>query len=245
MTASQTLTLSGTTSSLKTTYFPPIALEDSGEYGIALVHLDTWNSIPNVDKNNCNFIYRTPNSTEDWKTIEIETGSYEIDNINDYLNKKMKEQNGLEDSEVNPIKITANTSTLKCDIKSIYEIDFQNAESSIGPLLGFSTKRVLAANQTHTSDKTVDIIKVNTIFIRCNIVTGSYLNGQLDHIVYSFYPDASPGFKLDVVPQNLIYLPINTSSISSLNVDIVDQEGSLIDFRGERITLTLHLKKFK
>lgn len=241
--SSRTLTLSGDTSSISTTYFPAIQLDDAAQYGMALIRLDTWNSIPNIDQNNCNFRYRDENSTEDWKLITVDTGSYEIDNISAFLNNKIKEQNGMDDNAANPLQITANTSTLKCDIKCIYEIDFQNTENSIAPLLGFSKKSILKANKSHTSDSTVNIIKVNTILVRCNIVTGSYLNNKLDHIVYSFYPDASPGFKLDVVPQNLIYLPINTKQLDSVTVDIVDQDGKLIDFRGEQITLALHIKK--
>lgn len=83
---------------------------------------------------------------------------------------------------------------------------------------------------------------MNAIQIQCNIVTGAYLNNLPVHTIHEFAINVSPGYKMDEIPRNLIYLPVNVKEISSLKVWIVDQEARLINFRGEEITLRLHLR---
>ena len=53
--ASFTLSLSGTSSVLETTYFPPIELASDKTYFLGIVELLTFNQIPNIDKPNNKF----------------------------------------------------------------------------------------------------------------------------------------------------------------------------------------------
>lgn len=85
-------------------------------------------------------------------------------------------------------------------------------------------------------------MKVNAIKILCNIVTGTYDNGQLSHIIHEFFPTVPAGFKIVESPQSVIYLPINTKLINNITFKIVDQDGDLLNFRGETITIRTHLK---
>lgn len=240
----RTLIFSGNKSSITNNYRPAIALNPEYNYSLALTSFDGWNSIPNIRETNCELRYRVT-STSEWKTVKLETGSYEIESIEKYLNEQMKMQNP--DSELivddgNPLKLTPNPNTMKCKIKCVFDIDFETRENSIASVLGFIEPRILTANEEHTSDETVNIINISTILIRCNIVSGSYLNEGFDHILYSFYPSEPAGFKINIVPNNFIYLPVSDTSIPSITLDIVDQEGREIDFRGEQITLTLYLR---
>lgn len=50
------------------------------------------------------------------------------------------------------------------------------------------------------------------------------------------------GYKIVEVPANVIYLPVNAKRLSSITLKITDQEGNLVNFRGETITIRLHLK---
>ncbi|XP_065368788.1 uncharacterized protein LOC135961222 [Calliphora vicina] len=71
-----TLTLNGNSSILTANYFPPIALEE--DYECSLIDFHTYNSIPNVDEDN-NLFHIGDN------IIEIPIGSYELEDIADYL----------------------------------------------------------------------------------------------------------------------------------------------------------------
>lgn len=115
-----------------------------------------------------------------------------------------------------------------------------NRPNSIGSLLGFS-KRELEANHLHSSDLPVNINKVDVIRIESNITTGAYINGKLVHTLHEFYPMVEPGYKIVEVPKNIIYLPVNVKKLTSLTIKITDQNGNLIDFRGENIIVRLHL----
>uniref|UniRef100_UPI00196197D1 hypothetical protein n=1 Tax=Vibrio cholerae TaxID=666 RepID=UPI00196197D1 len=122
-------------------------------------------------------------------------------------------------------------------------IDFTQP-SSIGSLLGFpQDSPVLIPDVYHTSPKTVNIIKVNAINITCNIVQGAYKDGSNQHILHTFYPTVPPGFKIVEKPHNLIYLPLNTTHISDIVLNVLDQDGDAVDFRGEAITLRLHIRQ--
>lgn len=220
------LNFSGNKSTLSADYFPPIELDTSYECG--LVSLFTYNSIPNIDKNNNLFHVGS-------EIIELPEGSYEIDDIIDYIQTQLKRKN----SKIT-IKINANTNTLRTEIKSSHPVYF-NRRRTIGKLLGYSGREI-ASNVTIESDLPVNISKVNSIRVECNIVAGSFRNNKLVHTLHEFSPDVLPGYKISEVPKNIIYLPVNAKSIRSVVVRLVDQDGDPVDFREENITIRLHLR---
>lgn len=245
---SYTFTLSGRDSILSTNIYPPITL-DEGIYVLGLIDFVTYNTIPNVDESNNKFHYR-----ENGKQVEIvfPEGSYEIEDIEKYINnhvviKEVKRPQDVsnvivKEQENSSLKISPNLNTLMCEIKWDKDIDFAK-DNTIGSLLGFERK-TLQRNMIHISDHPIDIFKVNTICIDCNLVTNSYTNSKPMHIIHMFYPTVPPGYKIIEHPTNVIYLPINSRSIDQILLKILDQHGNLINFKKELVTIRLHLKKF-
>lgn len=169
--------------------------------------------------------------------IEIPTGSYELDHLAQYLRKRV-EQAGAK------LALYANNSTLQCELFCNQPVDFSKP-NTIGPLLGFRNDQVLEAYKTHESQLPANILKVNVIRVECNIITGSYLNNQPSHTIHEFSPKVPPGYKIIEVPQHVIYFPITVKNIQRIDLSIVDQHSQLINFRGETITIRLHIKKVK
>ena len=161
-------------------------------------------------------------------------GSYEIEDIDKFLRKKL-----VQDHIAFYLKL--NNNTLCCTIKCSLPIDFQ-PEDSLSHLLGF-TERVLEPNVVHHSDLPVTILKINALRVECNITSGAYINGQKVHTIHEFFPAVPPGYKIIEAPSHVIYLPIAVKYIDHLQVRIVDQDGDLVNFRGEVITVRLHLKQ--
>lgn len=220
--------MAGSTSELISYLEPPLILAPSKEYQIAMVDFTAYNSIPNIYPGNNKFYY------DNGKEIVIPTGSYEITAISDYLAAALGE---------GKLELKANNNTLTCELWCYYEIDF-NPEDSIGGMLGFSSNKY-QSQKTYYSDIPVNINKVNSINIVCNIVTNSFSNGKGNHVIHSFYPSVPPGHKILETPSNLIYLPINKSDkIDHINLNITDQDGNLINFRGEQIFIRLHIKQW-
>lgn len=220
--------LSGSGSTLTCDLFPALDLSE-GDWEIGLIDFTTYNSIPNIEESVNNLIHFGKD------TIALPTGSYEIEDINNYTQKFVKKPK--------EITIRANNNTLKTEIYTSDEVDFTQKES-IAPLLGFSSRK-LEANKWHESDNPVDIIKVNVVRIGCNVVRGAYQNGAESHIIHEFYPSVPPGFKIVETPQNVIYLPVNVNKLHNITIVLRDQEDRLINLRGETVNVRLHLKRRK
>ena len=236
---SQTFTLKGRSSCLSVYINPPVELDSRYRYCLALISLSTWNSIPNIEPGRNKFYYYL--SDEDERVIEIPTGSYEITDIESYLQHQLKNIAAAVGNNT-LISLKPNNNTLKCELKSVYDIDF-GPEDSIGQLLGFSPV-ILDANTLHESDNPVAIIQVTTIRIECNIISGSYYTSNPSHTLYEFTPAVDPGYSIIVEPRNLIYLPVNRNIIDNITINILDQEGRPVNFRGEEIVVRLELRKY-
>lgn len=218
--------ISGKGSTLSCDIFPTFEASD-GDYVIGLVDLATFNSIPNIETGvNDKFYYGD-------KEITLDEGSYEIENIERFLSESIEPGESL--------SLKANNNTLKSEIKCTKQIDFSK-DDSIGSLLGFSSG-VLEANKKHVSDQPIKIIKVNTIRVECNLVKGSFDNGKEGHVLHEFFPDVGPGYKIIEVPSTIIYLPLNVRRVSNISVSLRDQDGNLVNFRDEIVSLRLHIKK--
>lgn len=233
--SSITVTLTGNSSNLSANFYPEIVLDERFDYSCSLLDFYTYNYIPNVNDQDNSLVY-TSNSNTDTLEMKIPIGSYEIDEIIQYINKHFAELGIL-------IGLETNKNTFKCSIRcdKKTKIHFSDAKS-IGKLLGFDAKD-LVGEYSYVADHPINIQNLNTIRIDCDLTTGSFHNGHSTHTIYEFSPTVNPGYKINEQPTNLIYLPIARRTINTLNVRIVDQNGELVDFRGENITCRIHIKK--
>jgi hypothetical protein len=220
----QMFSLSGKGPLISCEVFPPLDVS-IGEWEIGLVGLSTYNSIPNIEKGINDKFYFGDNGE-----ITIPEGSYEIENLQTEIQK-----------HVTHFRLTANNNTLKAEMKCAEDVHFEKP-NSIASLLGFENK-VYAKDQLHVSTNTINIIKVNSIRIECNIARGSFHNGEEGHTIHEFYPTVEPGYKILVIPNPIIYLPLNVQRVSNISVQLRDQNGDLVNFRDEIISLTLHVRK--
>lgn len=232
-----TLSLSGHESTLNVDFLPPIELGE-GEFECALIYLKTFNSIPNVDSSNNLFHYGDSN------VIIVPEGSYELENIIEYLQDEIEVSISRHSEEVpaKTIDMEANTNTLRCSFFSPhYDIHFEKP-NSIGSTFGFSPN-ILPKNKLHESDQPINILVTNSIRVECNIIQGSFINNKPSHVLHEFSPSVPPGFQIIECPPNLVYLPLKVNTIQNLQVRIVNEQGNLVNFRKENISLRIHIRK--
>jgi len=246
---SNTFILSGNTTDFTTYISPQIQFYSNKQYEAALLSVDTYNSIPNITDENNKFMYSNDKGVT-WKTLILSKGSYELQAINDEIQRQMIINDDY-DSVKNEyyINISANVSELKSIINitnESYLVDFR-IENSIGPTLGFPSTSSHIGYGYNKSEEIVNITKVNSVLINVDIISGSYVNGNQSFVIYSFNPNkVSPGYKIDERPNpKLIYYPVKGHTINSIRVWLTDQNNNPIDLRGETVTVTLHLREVK
>lgn len=226
----------------KTKFNPPIQLNKKKRYEIALVNLETYYSFPNIDPTNNHFRY-SPDGGSTWFDIRIPEGSYEISDINDYIQFNTR-QNGHynRDNDSDSITLSANINTLKLVLilADNYQVDFRPVDS-ISSVLGFNNS--LYTSRYQESENVVNILSINSILVNIDIIAGSYVNGSTQPTVYSFFPNVSPGHKIIETPGNLVYLPITLDTIHSMETILTDQNGNQLNLRGETVSLRFHLKE--
>ena len=234
--------LSSDKTNFNTRFNPKLELNEKKKYEIALVNLETYYSFPNIDETNNTFVY-SPDNGNSWEKIKIPEGSYEIDDINDAIQHEMKKRTHYDEiNEDYYINIAPNTNTLKSVLilEKGYQVDF-NHQNSLAKMLGFTGTKYTEG--FHESENVVDILRINSILVNIDIISGSYVNGTTKSTIYSFFPDVSPGYKIIESPVNLVYLPITLNTIDSLNVMITDQDDHLLNLRNEKLTIRFHIRE--
>lgn len=265
---SATFTFTGHSSILTSNFYPELAFDPEQSYTCGLLEFTTYNSIPNVTTKNNRLYYikkvevnNNKNKKTDEKNkkngkkpviddendpmypndlpigdtfIAIPVGAYEFKDITKYLIEEFKKLDISFELEVD-------SRTLKAKIKSSAALLF-NRENSIHRNFGFADC-TLAAETVKISENPVSISSLNTVVIECDIVNGSFSNGKPGHSIHEFSPNIDHGFKIIEVPRHVVYLPINRRKIQSIQIRIVDQDGELLDFRGEKITCRVHIRK--
>ena len=234
--------LSSDKTNFNTRFNPKLELDEKKKYEIALVNLETYYSFPNIDETNNTFVY-SPDNGNSWEKIKIPEGSYEIDDINDTIQHEMKKRTHYDEiNEDYYINIAPNTNTLKSVLilEKGYQVDF-NHQNSLAKVLGFTGTKYTEG--FHESENVVDILRINSILVNIDIISGSYVNGTTKSTIYSFFPDVSPGYKIIESPVNLVYLPITLNTIDSLNVMITDQDDHLLNLRNEKLTIRFHIRE--
>jgi len=209
---------------------------------MALVNLETYYSFPNISSKNNLFKY-SPDKGVNWVDIYIPEGCYELKDLNEtihYMMKQKKHYNSVNDAYF--ISIAPNTSTLRTimTLENNFQVDFR-PENSLSNTLGFERK--IYTSGLNESESVVNILNINSILVNVDIIEGSYVNGSQQPTLYSFFPNVSPGFKIVETPKNLVYLPIFMNTIQRMETTITDQNGTLLNNRGEVITIRFHIKE--
>ena len=84
------LILMGANSSFMAKLDPPLKLEEDREYSIALLYMEAYYSSPILEAGKNNKFPYTPDNGANWFEILVETGSYEIIDIDDPITQRKK-----------------------------------------------------------------------------------------------------------------------------------------------------------
>lgn len=236
---SLTVTFTGTSSVLQADFFPEISLDPNGSYCCALLDFSTYNSIPNIiqGKNN-EFKYRKNSVANKERIIQLPTSMYEVEDILNYLKAEL---------HADRISLTYNISEGSSTVQISFDCDIVWTGGTVLEVIGFENEKnskPFNKGWLYRSNHIAKITDIDVIRIECDIAFGSYINGRHCHTIHQFsHCKVPPGYKFIEVPQHIIYLPIKENRLRSIQISVVDQDGNLIDFRGEQISCRIHIKK--
>ena len=209
----------------------PIRLDPDLNYKIGLIWLTCYNTIYNITNENNSY-------TIDNVVKKFEPGAHEISNINKLFGGDNKSEKLLPDQKIG---VFVDVSTSKCIMKikegSVLKFD---EKSFFHTILGF--KKGEYKSGEHKSDNIIQITNITSMNVECDIVDGSYINGEKTNILYSW-----PSFTVDIgykfleKPNPITYLPVIRKLIDSIHIRIIDNNGNLINFNGETISINLEL----
>ena len=241
------LTLSDNSTDFTKHLHSPITLDSDKNYEVAFLSLHTYNSLPNITEANNKFKYSNDKG-KTWKIITLSKGAYEFDEINALIQREMQ-ANG--DYDKTNEKYYIDLDYYKPTFKTIldisnedYMVDF-GIENSIGSTLGFTNKKYCRSYGIHQSPNIIDIEKVNSILVHCDLVIGSYVNSNKSNVMYNFTQKVSPGYKIIERPSpELIFLPVvSRPDIQSIRLWLTDQDNKPIDLMGEKITIDILIRE--
>ena len=161
--------------------------------------------------------------------------------INAYVQRVMKD-NGHYDAvnDKHCITIAANSSTLKSilEIGKNFKMDLATV-NSLRLVLRFN--RQIYGEGYNESENIVNILSVTSLNVTSDVIGSSFTNGVTRNIIYSFFPNVGPGFKIVQEPLNLIYLPVTLNTLSEMETKLEDQNGKLINLRGEELSIRFYI----
>lgn len=235
---SLTVSFTGTSSVLQADFFPTVTLDSNANYCCGLLDFTSYNSIPNIiNGENSDFTYKLNNESN---TISLPTSMYEIEDILKYLKLELRRFRISLSYEINEasatVQISFNPEIIWIGGTLLNVIGFKLNDNEVS--------RKFERNYIYNSEHIAKITNIDVIRIECDIVSDAFINGKSCHTIHQFsHCKVPPGYKYIEVPQHIVYLPVKERELRSIQISIVDQDGKLIDFRGEQISCRIHIKK--
>ena len=116
-------------------------------------------------------------------------------------------------------------------------------KSFFSTILGFTSGWDYKHYNKYFSQKIVNLSNTNKIYLKCNVINGSVVNGLRRPILFSFVLDKKPGYKVFSEPQTIHYKKINKSVLNTITFYLENDNNKVVDFNGETLTFTLQMIK--
>lgn len=227
-------------------YFPTTIQAPVGRsLEIALLAVRTSNSWPNIDSRNNFFEYSNALTT---KAFSLPIGSYEIETINENIQRIMKSNNDWdEENQSYYVTLSANFATLKAVIEITHDDYKVNiGGSSLRTVLGWSNTAGELTKGRHESPNIVQITHINEVVVHCDLVDENYIAvesvAQQGFVLGSFYPKVPPGWKINEPSPHIIWQRVTVPEIRRIKIWLTDQDNKRINLRGEPFTVALLIR---
>ena len=178
----------------------------------------TWKNVKSTYNNN-KFKISAPTWNE---TFELPDGSYNISEIQDYIEYIIKKHETI--GENAPILIYANTinNRIAFKIKSGDKLELLSRETM---KLLESTKDIIDAE--NNSEHVPRLENVEVVLVHCNLVNNSYQ--QASRVLFTFVPTKQNGQLISISPKSLIFFKTMNTEFSEIEIWFTDQNNNALE----------------
>ena len=103
--------------------------------------------------------------------------------------KKRGQNNPINEEYYINISAYSNTQKSVLILGKDNQVDFNN-QNSIAKVLRFTNAKY--TEKFHESENVVNILRINSILVNIDIISGSYVNGKTKNTIYSFFSKSQP-----------------------------------------------------
>ena len=173
----------------------------------------TWKNIRKQYKNNKLKIIAPMRNDE----FELPDGSYSVSDIQNYIEFIIKKHETLTTIPSIHVYINRINHRLVFKIKDGYKLELQTPETM---KLFRSTKKLI--DQTKNGEKLLSLEVVEVVLAH-NLVDNEYQ--QKSEVLYTFTPNKSYAYLLNVEPSNLVFLKTYNTEFDEIIITFTDQNG--------------------
>ena len=188
----------------------------------------SWHNI-NTEYDNNNIKYSKDNGST-WKQIKFVDGMYSYDDINEYINKAITQNDEISNNRVGiKIYFVLTSYRVVVELDNQWQLDIRN--SNFGELIGFEP---ILIKTTSYSSKLPNITNsVDSIHVNCDIVTDSITDGRYSNTLVVIPTDnLTRSYPFSFEPKRSLYSTISKTNINEMRIYITDSLGRSINLNG-------------
>ena len=174
----------------------------------------TWKNIRKQYKNNKVRIIAPTWNDE----FELPDGSYSISDIQDYIEYIIKKHETLTTIPHIHVCINRINNRLVFEIRDEYKLELQMPETK--KLFGSTTKLI---GKTKNGENAASLEVVEVVLVQYDLADNQYQ--QKSEVLYTFTPNESFVYLLNVEPSNLVFLKIYNTEFDGIIIKFTDQNG--------------------
>ena len=175
-------------------------------------------------------------------TYELQPGIYTFKDISEALFNILQSEYPQSGSEI-LIRLDDVTRKTKLVVNSGIIAARFDEKSFFSTILGFTAGWDYKHYNQYLSQKIVTLSNTNKIYLKCDAIDGSVVNGVRQPILYSFLLDKPSGYKVFSEPETIHFKKINKSVLNTITFYLEDDSDKDVDFNQETLTLTLQMIK--
>jgi len=199
----------------------------------------SWHNI-NAEYGNKTIKYSKDGGTS-WKTINFVDGMYSYDDISDYINNVITDNDDQPSNNRVGVKIYFVLTSYRVVVQlgNQWQLDIRN--STFGDLIGFDSKILTT---TSYSTKLPNITNsVDSIHVNCDIVTDSITDGRYSNTLAVIPTDnLTRSYPFTFEPKRALFSPVSKTMISEMRIRLTDSIGRLIDLNSVDWYMSLILR---